>query len=239
MAARSHASTEGTAEARPRPQPGRRRVVAIRNAVLLALGSSLSVLLLGNLAIAGAHAWASRHSGDRTTAAPSGVENFDVVDDRVWRGAAPSARGYRSLAARGVRTIVDLRAEDDVHVDEAALAPLGLTRVHIPVRDGQAPSEDKVRRFLDAVSAGDGKVFVHCGAGVGRTGAMAAAYLVATGEAAPDQALRRNLAVGPPSLEQVVFVAELEGARTKRPAVGLTAVSRVLDAPRRIWSRLN
>ncbi len=239
VAERSPATVEGPAGPRREPPAGASRVGAIRRAVLLAFGSSLALLLLGNLAIAGAHTWASKNSRARAVPAPAGVDNFQVVDDRVWRGAAPSASGYRSLAARGVRTIVDLRAEDDVNVDEATLARLGLNRVHIPVRDGQAPSEDKVRRFLEAVGAGDGKVFVHCGAGVGRTGTMAAAYLVATGEAGPGQALRRNLVVGPPSLEQVVFVAELEGMRTKRPAAALTAVSRVLDAPRRIWSRLN
>ncbi len=67
---------------------------------------------------------------------------------------------------------------------------------------------------------------------------MAAAYLVATGQAGPSEALRRNLAVGPPSLEQVAFVAELAGSRTKKPASALVAFSRALDAPRRIWSRL-
>ncbi|WP_406215152.1 hypothetical protein [Streptomyces canus] len=44
-------------------------------------------------------------------------------------------------------------------------------------------------------------MFVHCGAGVGRTGTMAAAYLVKTGE--QSSAVRRNLAVGPPSIEQI------------------------------------
>lgn len=75
------------------------------------------------------------------------------------------------------------------------------------------------------------------GAGVGRTGAMAAGYLVRTGQATPSEALRRNLAVGPPSLEQVAFVADLDGHRVDRPPAPLVAVSRVLDAPRRLWSR--
>ena len=82
-----------------------------------------------------------------------------------------------------------------------------------------------------------GKVFVHCGAGVGRTGSMVASYLVATGKASPREALEKNLAVGPPSLEQVSYVARLDGD-FDRPNPGLVAVSRFLDAPRRIWSRV-
>ena len=218
---------------------GRRRLV--RNVVLVAVGSLVALLVVGNLAMLGAATWARKQVSGPDMAAPAGVKNFEVVDTKVWRGAAPSAQGYRSLAAHGVRTIIDLRAEEDLRVDEAGLARMGVRRVHLPIRDGQAPTAEQVRRFLDVVSASEqrGTVFLHCGAGVGRAGTMAAAYLVSRGEARADQALRRNLAVGPPSLEQVAFVADLDGRETERPPAALTAVSRVLDAPRRIWSRLS
>lgn len=67
---------------------------------------------------------------------------------------------------------------------------------------------------------------------------MAAAYLVATGQAAAGEALRRNLTVGPPSLEQVAFAARLDGGEPARPPALVVAVSRALDAPRRIWVHL-
>jgi hypothetical protein len=48
--------------------------------------------------------------------------------------------------------------------------------------------------------------------------------------------MRANLAVGPPSLEQLAFAASLDaGEPAKRPNVAIVAVSRTLDAPRRIW----
>ncbi|WP_067480845.1 protein-tyrosine phosphatase family protein [Actinomadura hibisca] len=166
-----------------------------------------------------------------------GVHNFARVDDRVWRGAAPTTAGYRALAERGVRTVVDLRAEKDVQIPREVTS-LGLTVLRLPVRDGQTPTATQVDRFLAVVREAQGPVFVHCGAGVGRTGSMAAAYLVATGQADAVTATRRSLAVGPPSLEQIAFMRGLRGGRAARPPVALVALSRVADSPRRLWSRL-
>jgi protein tyrosine phosphatase (PTP) superfamily phosphohydrolase (DUF442 family) len=194
------------------------------------------LLVVGNLAIAGVSVWARRTTAVRPAPTVTGIKNFRAVDSHVWRGAAPGARGYRSLAAAGVRTVVDLRAEEDLDIDEALLAELGLERLAIPMRDGQTPSPAEMDRFLATVMSSDSPVFVHCGAGVGRTGTLVAAYLVATGQSDEWTAMRRNLAVGPPSLEQLAFVAGLDDG--DRPGPLLTAVSRVLDAPRRLWSRL-
>ena len=209
----------------------------VRTAALILFVFVATFLIAGNLAILGATAWARDSFPGADVEAPEGIRKFAVVDDKVWRGAAPGREGYASLAERGVTTIVDLRAEENLHIDEAYLEGLGLRYVPIPIRDGQSPSSGEVDRFLQAVKASDGITFVHCGAGVGRTGTMAGGYLVASGQATSKEALQRNLAVGPPSLEQVAFVAELDGSGVSRPNGALVAVSRVLDAPRRLWSR--
>jgi protein tyrosine phosphatase (PTP) superfamily phosphohydrolase (DUF442 family) len=202
----------------------------------LCLACLVGFLVLGNVTIAGASAWARSATPAPAGPAVVGIHNFRVVDSRLWRGAAPSSEGYESLAAAGARTVIDLRAEENILVDEDALRRLGLERVTIPMRDGQTPSPVQIERFLAAVAASPGPALVHCGAGVGRTGTMVAAYLVATGQTDEWTALRRNLAVGPPSLEQLAFVAGLDDG--DRPGALLVAVSRVLDAPRRIWSGL-
>ena len=61
-----------------------------------------------------------------------GVDNFEQVDGRVWRGAAPSEVGYQSLAARGVTTIFDLPRL----YDELAMG-LGKGAKQIPTYDKQ------------------------------------------------------------------------------------------------------
>lgn len=192
-------------------------------------------LLLGNALILGSHLWATKTSERATLAAPTGIHNFHAVDSVLWRGGRPTEQSYRELAARGVATIVDLRAEEHVSVPEKLIADLGMNLVRIPLRDGQAPNGEQVATFLEAVRSSPGIVYVHCMAGVGRTGTMVAAYLVEMRGVGTTEALRHNLTVGPPSLEQIAFVAgDIERAN---PVV--TALSRVLDGPRRLYSYVN
>ncbi|MEV5831283.1 dual specificity protein phosphatase family protein [Spirillospora sp. NPDC052242] len=186
------------------------------------LATSTAMLLLSERARAGVH----------RVPAP-GVAKFARVDGRVWRGAAPTAEGYRWLRAEGVRTIVDLRAEIPPFLE-----PPGMAVVRIPVRDGRVPTPEQVRRFLDVVADARRPVFVHCGAGVGRTGSMVAAYLVGTGRAYAATAARRSLAFGPPTLEQLAFMRGLDGPAARRPPRAVVVFSRIADSPRRARARV-
>jgi protein-tyrosine phosphatase len=211
----------------------------LRYLLLFGTGGLVAFLVLGNLLIAGAWVWAREAHPPPAPQSVEGVGNIAAVDAHVWRGAAPSAAGYGELAAHGVDTIVDLRAEEDVDPPTELLDRLDMRLVRIPLRDGQAPTSDEVQQFLDVVRNARGRVFVHCGAGVGRTGTMAAAYLVKTGQASGFEALRRNLSVGPPSLEQIAFAADLSGNDVAQPNTILTIASRILDGPRRFWVRIS
>jgi protein tyrosine phosphatase (PTP) superfamily phosphohydrolase (DUF442 family) len=206
--------------------------------VLKGAGAVVAFLVLGNLLILAASFWArGTTSAAKPTAAIEGIDNLRAVDAKVWRGGAPTTDGYRNLALAGVTTVVDLRAEEGIEGDVATVTDLGMKMIRIPMRDGQVPSSGEVQAFLAAAGESEGTVFVHCGAGVGRTGAMVGAYQVSMGELSGGAALRRNLAIGPPSLEQIAFVAKMGNGLPDKPGALLTAVSRVLDAPRRMWSR--
>jgi protein tyrosine phosphatase (PTP) superfamily phosphohydrolase (DUF442 family) len=207
----------------------RRRVLR----VLAGLGAVAAFFVIGNLVILSAVLWA-RSTDDRGPTSLPGVQNFRVVDATLVRGAAPTEQGYRALGRHGVKTVVDLRAEPGLDDHEALLDELGIERIAIPMRDGQVPTDAQVTSFMDVMDDAVGKVFVHCGAGVGRTGTMVGSYMVGTGMASPAEALRFNLSVGPPSLEQISFVSSLEGSIISRPHPIVTTLSRILDGPRRI-----
>ncbi|MET9453718.1 dual specificity protein phosphatase family protein [Streptomyces canus] len=204
----------------------------------MALGY-LALWATGALGILAVSYWAREETpapaGTRTV---QGVHNFQPVDTegRLWRGAAPSPAGYRALAGMGITTVVDLRAEDLSAAQLAEPAKAGLDVVRLPIRDGQTPKSAQVQRFLEVVARSSGPVFVHCGAGVGRTGTMAAAYLVKTGERSSTWAVRRNLAVGPPSIEQIYYGLNLSPNKAEQPPLSVVAISRLVDAPRRMAS---
>lgn len=206
--------------------------------VLVSLAAVITFLAVGNAVIFGMTMWARHAANVDALQSPVSINNFRMVDDRVWRGAAPGTTGYEELAANGVKTIVDLRAEEYVQVDEARLNALGMRLVRIPIRDGQTPTPDEVSRFLSAVNNTDGPTFVHCGAGVGRTGTMVAAYRLAMGQSNM-AALKGNLSVGPPSLEQIAFAAGIDAGKVPSQNAAVVALSRLLDAPRRTWARLS
>ena len=214
----------------PRPGP----LARVRSGLLLAIAALVATLVMGNVTIVSVHLWAQRTTGLSTTEAPAGLHNFVVVDGKVMRGSRPTEASYRALAARGVTTVVDLRAEEGLDRPMALLDRLGIDLVRIPMRDGQAPSARQVDRFMAVVGDSTGKVYVHCMAGVGRTGTMVAAYLVEKRDVEPLDALRLNMAVGPPSLEQIAFAVEAD-----EPNPLLVGLSRVLDAPRRAWTYVN
>lgn len=225
-----HPSVSSEQEAPPR----RRQLPRVRTVLVRSLAALVVFILLGNGLIMASMAW-SRLTGPAAAEVPTGIDNLRWVDSQVLRGAAPSDRGIRNLREAGVTTIVDLRAEADLETDEDLLAELGMVRFHLPIRDGQLPTAEQAERFLEIVEGAEGAVYVHCGAGVGRTGAVSAFYLNATGQTGGTEALQRNLAVGPPSLEQIVFALKTSDGDYDRPGFGITAMSRVLDAPRRIW----
>lgn len=198
-------------------------------------GARAVVAYVGLVVVTQALVWTgvlvARAAGDNPTSTMVPAPNFRVVDERLWAGGQPDAEAYRVMAARGVRLVVDLRtgeADDPNTDDPGLLASLGIAYVSLPVADGHVPSTAQVRRFTALVQGAAGRVFVHCGGGVGRTSALTAAYEGRSGGRAP---FADTVAIGPHTLEQLWFVA------TGDSNVVVRRASELLDAPRRALSR--
>jgi atypical dual specificity phosphatase len=63
----------------------------------------------------------------------------------------------------------------------------GLMVMHVPVEDMEAPTQEQLDRCISAIERANAHgmgVAIHCGAGLGRTGVILAAYYVARGASA-------------------------------------------------------
>jgi protein tyrosine/serine phosphatase len=109
------------------------------------------------------------------------VPRFLVVGDGLYRGGQPSATGFQTLKDKGIKTIINLRAEDN---SEAKLVEkLGMHYIQIPVDEivpwSQIPQAAIAKYFEIVNNPGNYPIFFHCKRGADRTGAMAALYRMA------------------------------------------------------------
>jgi uncharacterized protein (TIGR01244 family) len=165
-----------------------------------------------------------------------GITHLRMVDDTLLVGGQTTDEEYRELAEHGVTLVIDARTgsrADRGTDDPEALARLGIEYVALPITDGRPPTPAQTRRFLDLIESAEGRVFAHCGGGVGRSTSLAATYEAAQGE---DPSVAEQLAVGPPTIEQVWYVGTLSpGEPEHRINPPVAVVSRIIDFPRTVW----
>jgi tyrosine-protein phosphatase SIW14 len=111
-------------------------------------------------------------------AAAPGVPNFHQVNDHIYRGGQPSDEAWSSLARLGVKTVIDLRLEDEhpTKLEARAVEGNGMRYFNVPMHGVVAPSDAQVARVLALLDSNDGSVFVHCRRGADRTGTVIACY---------------------------------------------------------------
>lgn len=109
------------------------------------------------------------------TPLPNGVYR---VTDQLTAGPFPHS-SVTSLVEAGVSTFVDLTGHGSSY---DRLLPPGTRRVSFPVPDFSIPTAGEMSKILDHIDARleDG-VYVHCGAGIGRTGTVVGCWLIRHG----------------------------------------------------------
>ncbi|MCD4785217.1 MAG: tyrosine-protein phosphatase [Candidatus Eremiobacteraeota bacterium] len=118
----------------------------------------------------------------------SPVPNFGEVKKGIlYRGAQPSRTSLHWLAKKGIKTIVNFREvgrEDEYgysdfnrQEEKRLCKQLGIKYVEINIKDRALPTQEDVYKFLDNFDSKSTRpVFIHCAAGVGRTGIMAGLF---------------------------------------------------------------
>ncbi|MEO8433889.1 MAG: dual specificity protein phosphatase family protein [Pyrinomonadaceae bacterium] len=104
------------------------------------------------------------------------ISNFGQLDENFYRGARPKPEELTTLAALGIKTIIDL-TDNTREREEPAVIAAGMRYVNIPIVDKTNPSAEQISAFLKiANDPATGKFYVHCAGGRHRTGIMAAVY---------------------------------------------------------------
>ena len=133
-------------------------------------------------------ALAASAAADAPVAASIGIDNFGQVSSNYYRGAQPKGGDYASLAALGVKTIIDLTKDGEAREANLVQAA-GMSFHRIPMTTHEPPSKDKVAQFLKLVDdPGHQPVYVHCQGGRHRTGVMTAVYRMTKDRWTADQA---------------------------------------------------
>lgn len=139
------------------------------------------------------------------------IKNFGCINENLYRGAQPKAQDYADLAAKGVKTVIDLQREGSDE-EQVLVENQGMRFYRIGMSDKSQPSSEQVEAFLKLVNEpANQPVFVHCAGGRHRTGAMSAIYRITHDGWNADQAYREmkqydfEHGIGHSALKQYVY----------------------------------
>lgn len=125
------------------------------------------------------------------------------------------------LRKQGIEVLISLTFEPPrrLWAEEA-----GLLVFHEPLEDMEPPTQDQLDRTVSAITKALGQnmaVAVHCGAGLGRTGSVLAAYMVTQGLTASAAIAKiRKLRPGSIETREQEEAVELFGRRHRRGEMG-------------------
>ena len=131
-------------------------------------------------------------SGDAP--APDLIPRFRQVTVGFYRGGQPRREGFAYLREIGVKTVINLRSEND---EQTEVQKLGMKYVQIPLSVWERVSENKIQAFLQVLRERENyPIFVHCERGADRAGFMVGLYRIAFQAWDADSAYREARALG-------------------------------------------
>jgi tyrosine-protein phosphatase SIW14 len=132
-----------------------------------------------------------------TPFSPPPIPNFHQVNERVYRGGQPAPDTWHHLATMGIKTVIDLRREDEHNtVEESkAVTALGMKYVNVPMKGVVSPTDGQIIKVLTLLDSKE-PVFVHCKRGADRTGTVIACYRIAHDRWERQQALKEAKSLG-------------------------------------------
>jgi len=110
--------------------------------------------------------------------------NFHRIGDGVFRSNHPTEARFRTYAADGFKTVINLRGasmQPQYQLEKRICADLNLALIDIEMSGGRAPTKDNIQALLSAYETAERPMILHCKSGADRTGFAAALYQVTQG----------------------------------------------------------
>src|SRR5260370_20588910 len=126
------------------------------------------------------------------------------VTDTLTRGSRLDEAGLADLKKRGFKGVVNLCKEYD---DSDKVKAAGLIPLHLPILDNTAPPEAMMKQFLDFTNdPANQPTYVHCEAGMCRTGGSLACCRMGMQGWTADQAVEDGKKFGLQLESQITFL---------------------------------
>jgi len=113
--------------------------------------------------------------------------NDGIIADGVFRSNNPDDKRYKEYAAKGVRTVVNLRHDigrSPVALSRERVRASGMQFVSFPMEARRAPTRQELLDLMDLFPKLEKPILFHCKSGADRTGLVGAIWkLVVDGEA--------------------------------------------------------
>lgn len=171
-------------------------------------------------------------SAAQTGASYKELPNFHKVSEKLYRGAQPLSGAAAKLAELGVKTIINLRGEDDLsRVEQNEVETAGLRYFGVAMPGLSAPSDEQVARVMAIINNPDSQpVFIHCKRGSDRTGTIAAIYRIAnegwTAERAIAEARLHGMSWAEFGMRSYISDYYKQQVRTRNQSAAASATSR-------------